>query len=232
MTKIRNNRFKDAPWYSEENDVTVIVGGAGGISSWLSLFLARAGFKLVVYDFDKIEEHNLGGQLYRSKDVTKPKVEALNEILREFTDTKLHTFEQPYDEKSMRGKFMFAGFDNMKARKVMFENWLDSSQREGEVKSEYIFIDGRLLAEQLQIFCVTGDDQASIDLYKEHYLFSDSEVEDGPCTLKQTTHCAALIASLMTGFFTNHITNVMQKNKMRYVPFRYEYFIPLHYSES
>ena len=28
--------------------------------SWLTFFLVRAGFKPTVYDFDIIEEHNLG----------------------------------------------------------------------------------------------------------------------------------------------------------------------------
>ncbi len=40
----QHNRFKDAPWYAKE-DVNVLIGGAGGIGSWLTLFLSRANFK-------------------------------------------------------------------------------------------------------------------------------------------------------------------------------------------
>ena len=88
-----------------------------------------------------------------------------------------------------------------------------------------IFIDGRLRAEQMQIFCVTPD---KIEEYEKH-LFDDSEVEDAPCTLKQTSHSAAMIASHMTAFFTNHLTNNNSGDIDRTVPFLWEYFIPLDY---
>ena len=86
-----------------------------------------------------------------------------------------------------------------------------------------IFIDGRLEMEQLQIFCVTPD---KMEEY-EKTLFDDAIVEDLPCTMKQTSHSAAMIASLMTSFFTNHITNVREGMIVREVPFYHEFFIPM-----
>ena len=52
-------RFKDAPWFPVASE-PVLIGGAGGIGSWLTFFLAKIGFSPIVYDFDTIEEHNLG----------------------------------------------------------------------------------------------------------------------------------------------------------------------------
>ena len=69
----------------------------------------------------------------------------------------------------------------------------------------------RLTMEQLQIFCVTPD---KIEEYEKH-LFDDSEVEDAPCTMKQTSHSAAMIASHMVGLFSNHMTNNAVKDKDR-----------------
>ena len=38
-------------------------------------------------------------------------------------------------------------------------------------------------------------------------LFEDSEVPDLPCTMKQTSHIAAMIATHITSLFLNYITN-------------------------
>lgn len=217
-------RFKDAPWF-EEKLVPVIVGGAGGIGTWLSLLLTRAGLTPYVYDFDLIEEHNIGGQLFSKKHIGKHKVDALAEIVKDFTGEDIATFNQRYELGSMTTDYVFSAFDNMQARKDMFENWKNHIQSGDSPNA--IFIDGRLTAEQLQIFCVTPD---RIKDYEEH-LFDDSEVEDAPCTMKQTSHCAAMIASHMVGFFTNHLTNINMEDDERNIPFFYEYYIPIVYTQ-
>ena len=63
----------------------------------------------------------------------------------------------------------------------------------------------------------------------DYHLFDDTEVQDAPCTMKQTSHSAAMIASHMVGFFTNHMTNNAVEEKDRTVPFFWEYFIPINY---
>jgi hypothetical protein len=237
MNEQRSSRFKDAPWFPKSY-TTTIIGGAGGIGSWLAVLLTRAGFHPAVYDFDSFEDHNMGGQFVTRNFIGQPKVVALRSLVADFTGISLNTFNQPYDQSSMADNFMFSGFDNMQARKVMFEKWkllVVEWQKTMQSKEPYgehnpysftpIFIDGRLLMEQLQIFCVTPD---KIEEYEKH-LFDDKEVDDGPCTLKQTSHSASMIASFMTGFFTNHITNCIEKDNSRAVPFFWEYFIPINY---
>jgi len=227
-------RFKDAPWFPLD-EVNVIVGGVGGIGSWLTLMLSRAGFIPMVYDFDTFEIHNMSGQLVPERLIGTIKVDAVAEVVKEFTGTTIHTFNEKYTAESMSHHYVFSGFDNMQARKDMFKAWCDyvvDWQAEGHkakmLDTTYlqdipIFIDGRLLMEQMQIFCVTPD---RIEDYKKH-LFDDAEVAEAPCTLKQTSHSAAMIASHMVGFFTNHMTNVYAKDVIRNVPFQWEYFIPL-----
>lgn len=219
------DRFKDAPWFPQRDEL-VMIGGAGGIGSWLAFFLARAGFKPTIYDFDIIEEHNLGGQLFRHSDIGVPKVMAVQSILQAFCGDTINTVSQAVTHETPTHHFMFSAFDNMAARKTLFEVWKRSIPN---CSVTPLFIDGRLEAEQLQIFCVTP---GNMDEYERDHLFSDSEVEDTPCTMKQTSHAAAMIATHMMAFFTNHITNIYEREIIREVPFYYEYFIPANLTEE
>ena len=237
MNEVQSSRFKDAVWHPKK-DTHVVIGGAGGIGSWLSLLISRAGFFPIVYDYDNIEEHNMGGQLFAKHHIGLSKVEAVKKIVKDFADTDIHDMNERYTADTMSHNYVFSAFDNMQARKDMFEAWcknVESWQSFNDTiikgggtdtdKEIPIFIDGRLTAEQMQIFCVTPD---KIEEYKAH-LFDDSEVEDAPCTLKQTSHSAAMIASHMTAFFTNHFANVLTESKDRNIPFYWEYFIPINY---
>lgn len=224
MLQQQQNRFKDAPWFPKENE-TVMIGGAGGIGSWLALFLTRAGFKPMVYDFDTIEEHNLGGQLFREEDIDKFKVNALFDVVKMLSSQEISTSTEKITIDSPTHYFMFSAFDNMKAREDLFEVWKKSIPNSLVTP---IFIDGRLEMEQLQIFCVTPD---KINQY-EQTLFGDEQVEDAPCTMKQTSHSAAMIATLMTAFFTNHMVNVYERQVCREVPFYHEFYIPIVLTES
>lgn len=229
MIEGQHDRFKDAPWYRKHGN-DIIIGGAGGIGSWLALFLARAGFKIVVYDHDRYEVHNMGGQFVDHAHISTLKVDALSDLINEFSDESITTFDQMYDETGMRSRYIMSGFDNMEARKIMFNNWKSHCHNNvrGAVAGQYpILIDGRLLMEQMQIFCVRWSKSEDVETYEKVHLFDDSEVADETCTLKQTTHSAAMIAAMMTGFFTNHVTNMVLNKEVRAVPFMTEYFIPL-----
>lgn len=213
------DRFKDAPWF-EEGKESVFVGGAGGIGSWLSIFLSRAGFKVHLHDFDTIEAHNIGGQLFKPSFIGLTKVDAIANLSREFSTTEIFTSTSKVSEDTPPHHFMFGAFDNMDARKALFASW--KSGIESSMVTP-ILIDGRLEAEHLQIFCVTP---ANMDRYEREELFDDSSVPDLPCTLKQTSHTAAIIAGIMTGFFTNHLTNIYAREVLREVPYFYEFVIP------
>lgn len=222
---LKITRFKDAPWFPKE-PTDVLVGGAGGIGSWLVLLLARANFEVTVYDFDTVEEHNIGGQLFRMSNIGQHKVTAVHKNTHEFADKIIQSVNEKVTAETPTNFFVFTAFDNIQARKDMFNSWSELAKewlKDNSIGPEPIFIDGRLTMEQLQIFCVTP---STMDKYPEH-LFDDAEIEEAPCTLKQTSHSAAMIASHMVGLFTNHFTNVQEKDTVREVPFFWEFFIPL-----
>lgn len=220
-----NLRFQGLDWYSQDNAPVVVVGGAGGIGSWLAFFLARANFNVTLSDFDTVEEHNIGGQLFKRSQIGKYKAEAVGRNVSEFSTNTINAQIVKITEETATHEFMFSAFDNMDARRAMFKVW----KRSWNSMNRPIFIDGRLNAEQFQIFCVTPE---NADEYERMHLFKDSEVEDAPCSAQQTTHTAAMIAGHMVGFFTNHITNINLRDEVREIPFMYEYFTPMNLTVS
>lgn len=200
------DRFKEAPWYNPDQSVTI--GGVGSIGSWLTIFMGRLVNTIYIYDFDKVEEHNLSGQAYGVGNIDQEKSEAIK-----ITSASLN----PNTKIVRRGKFnkgsgvtpiCFACFDNMKARRNMFESWKKLDNRK-------LFVDGRLTAEQYWLYAVTPDNE---DKYDKEILLDDGEFEELPCSFKSTTHISAALASAMTTAFTNYCYN-NQVDNIRTLPF-------------
>ena len=220
------SRFSDAIWFKPSQKQNIVIGGVGGIGSWLALFIGRIGVdKIAIYDMDVYEKHNLGGQFAKISDIGELKRAAIIRNMRDFgVGAVVKTLRFPtYTVGSMSSNIMFSCFDNMNARKIMFKNWLDGNSE----NSDAIFIDGRLAMELMQIFCVQRNDIKAINRYQTEFLFSDDEVEEAACTLKQTSHSAAMIAGFMTSFYTNWLVNITERKEVRSVPFMTEYFIPI-----
>lgn len=230
------NRVKGASWFPSLYNKDVMVLGQGGIGSWTSLLLARIGCKLYIYDMDKYEVHNMTGQIVKQAHLERYKVSAMAEVIAEFSpNSEVYPTAERYTSDSPANDIMICGFDNMLARKIAFENWKRNMEQDvhdiGADRASYFFQDGRLLAEQLQIFNIPGDREDLIERYEKEYLFDDSEVKEAECTFKQTSHCAAMIASHMVGFLTNWVVNNLivdgRKSPIRSLPFYYQYVIPI-----
>ena len=227
--EIKDNfgRLKGASWFNEIYKKDILVIGSGGIASWTNFLLARCGATLHIFDFDIIEEHNLGGQLFRFKDVGKSKVQAIKDIIGEFCEAEVNIYNEKYTSESITNNITIMGVDNMSTRKIGFENWLNYINENPEEKDNSLFIDGRLSMTVLQIFCIKGNDLSAITKYQQEHLFDDSQVEEEECTAKQTSHCAAMIASHIVGFLTNFLAPESFD-----VPFFYSYIIPPNMTEN
>lgn len=225
--KSQHGRFKDLPWYPKE-ETHLIVGGVGGIGSWTVLLLAKAGFKVFAYDFDFVEEHNIGGQLYRKKDVGKAKVHALKEIVKEFTNEDIYCFTERMGVDSMTNDYVISCFDNISARRMMYNSW--KKVWSGDRRA--IFLDASLAAEQFGVYAIKANDPVAQKKYETEYLsIKDEDIEDAPCTARQTSHFAAAVAARLVTLFTNHITNVNEGANIRQLPFESSYFGPLDLTE-
>lgn len=204
MIDTLRSRFSDAPWMKNIEEVESTIGGAGGIGSWLTLFLSRVGISCTVYDFDNIEPHNIGGQWYKKQDVNKSKVKALQDNISDFSDIDITTMNEKVTEETLVNPYCFSAFDNMQARKDLFKAWKEQNKDDPNA----IFIDGRLAAETWEVYCIRNTPE-DIAFYEDpDILFEDSEVPDAPCTMKQTSPYAGMIGSYMSAQFVNHLTNI------------------------
>jgi len=220
------SRFSSAEWFNKIQEKNVILAGLGGIGSYVAFLLGRVKInRLILFDNDIVEEGNLSGQLYGKNAIGTSKVSATINALDNMCDFRnLMAYEELYTSDSDAEDIMICGFDNMVARKTFFNNWkahVESKSIEG--RKECLFIDGRLAAESLQIFCITGDDTRNIKRYEEEFLFSDEEADATVCSYKQTSYMANMIGSLIVNLFINFCTNECSPLIPRDLPFLTEY---------
>lgn len=229
---IENSRFKDLPWAEQATKTYALVVGAGGIGSWTSLFLARAGITIHCYDHDILEEHNLGGQFFMHEDIGLNKCSALQQaIYSACGSTKLFDYSAiPFSEHiytMAMYDIIISAVDNMSARKQIFDAWRNRFVEDNNPERKSLLIDGRLLAEQFQIYCVHNTDTEAIRKYHKT-LFDDDEIKDEPCTARQTSHVAGMIGSMITTFATNYLANQLSPmTASRAVPFLTEFYGPI-----
>ena len=219
-------RFSSALWYEKIQEQNIILAGIGGIGSFVTFLLSRMNpISITIYDPDRVEAVNMSGQLYRITDIGEYKTNAINSIVRSYSGYYgINYLSERYDYNSLVGKIMICGFDNMEARALFFNKWLNyvNSLPENE-KKECLFLDGRLAAEEFQVLCIKGDDEFNINRYKDEFLFSDEEAEETICSYKQTTFMANMIASVMVNLFVNFIANRCNPIIDRDVPFYTSY---------
>jgi hypothetical protein len=219
-------RFSGAEWFNEIQKKNIIVAGQGGIGSNLSFQLARMHpASMVLYDDDTVETVNMAGQLYARNDIGKSKVTAISDMITSYTNMQnIYAVKDKFTYSTEAGNIMMCGFDNMEARRVFFSKWHDHVMSvPAEERKNCLYLDGRLSLDTLQVFCITGDDAINGAIYRDKYLFSDSEAEHTVCSMKQTTYLACMIGSIMTNLFTNWVADLLDPIIPYDLPFFTEY---------
>lgn len=216
------SRFSSAIWYDNIKKKTVTLAGVGGIGSYVGFLLARMKPAFMfIYDDDIVEAVNMSGQLYGQSDLGRPKVSALAGMIRNYAGYgNVFAMTERFTNESEASDIMICGFDNMAARRLFFNKWVNHVQsKPEEERKNCLFIDGRLAAEEFQILCIKGDDEYNINRYNDEFLFSDAEADETICSYKQTTFCANMIASYMVNLFVNFCANQCEPIIDRDLPF-------------
>lgn len=224
-------RFSGAEWFNKMQEVGVSIIGLGGIGSWLALLLSRLKIRaMYCKDMDRVEAVNLAGQLYQSNDVGFNKTDAVRNLINRFNDRRpsmyMDTTEFTVDSHIPTISYntpvynVMLGLDSITARQTVYNCWKRTVMHDS---NEYILIDGRLTADKWQIFAIPSKDQKRMEVYEREWLFPQSEAQHLPCSFKQTTYMAAMIASYMCNLFVNFIAESTKPIVPYSIPFMTEF---------
>jgi len=184
------------------NDIKEGIGliGAGSIGSPTALGLLKMGIReLFIWDFDKVEEHNLPNQLYQKNDVGVFKVKALEKRLKEYIigDQKIKTITKAWDGTIK--PIMISAIDSMDERKKIWEKIKDDQNCS-------LYIEARTGAEMIRIYAFNPNSITAQEFY-EKTLYPSSEAEDLPCSARAIFYnqfiVAGLIGSIVKKYFKN-----------------------------
>lgn len=170
-------------------DKPITIIGAGAIGSFTALSLAKMGFEdITVYDFDTIEVENMNCQFYRFSDIGKPKVEALKELVFDFTKVKINAINDKYQGEPL-GSIVIAAVDSMEIRSMIW----NAQKKSPSCK---FVIDPRMGAETAMLHVFNPHDAKDVKSY-EKTLYSDDEAMHERCTAKATMYTACMLSGLV-----------------------------------
>lgn len=175
---------------------SILIVGAGSIGSWTALALLKLGCSdITVLDYDEVEAHNAGSQVYDSADDGRKKVEALKSKLISLTEIQPHYVDAQITADNVND-FLFgfdviiSAIDNIEGRKLIFDTLK-------ELNPEKLYIDGRMAGNAIEIYTIPMNDPEKIKIY-ESSLFTDGEAIHIPCSERSVVYNCFVIAGMIT----------------------------------
>ena len=180
--------------------------GCGAIGSSAAVQLCRMGGEIFnLYDFDMVEEANIGVSQYTQDDIGKYKVNALEDHLTNISPSvTAHTNNERFTQYAPTGNdrdIIILGFDSMESRLEAVSIICDKL-----IPKEYqpkCIIDGRMGAEHYQQYIIN---EPTLSKYKK-YWYTDESGSEEPCNAKATSYCSNMSGS----FIANAVRKIVMK---------------------
>lgn len=186
------------PLYVLDQKINII--GSGAIGSFTALSLAKMGFtNLTVFDDDTIGVENLNCQFFRHSDVGKSKVNALKELIFDFTGKTIEVVNDRWNG-AVLGGVIISAVDSMEVRRQLF----DAHYKKGYNTS--LIIDSRMGAQTSMLYTYNPLSIVEGESY-EKTLYSDSEAVQEPCTSKATIYCSLGLSSYVCAVVKEFVVN-------------------------
>jgi molybdopterin/thiamine biosynthesis adenylyltransferase len=178
-------------------DLTVTIIGCGAVGSITAVSLAKMGVgRLVLYDPDSVEDHNLPNQWFKATDIGQLKVEALAETISDYADDAVvESRPEKYRGRKFKSNVVVCCIDNMEGRHFIWKR----------VKEQRppLYIDSRMGPEISQVFCVG---YGHSEEYESFRLIPPSEAVQERCTAKATIYGANQTAAIICAAVRRYVT--------------------------
>ena len=171
-----------------DNKISIVGCGANG--GFIGMCLAKIGMtKFVLYDFDKIESHNIPNQLFEEASVGKLKVDETKDVMERMnSDVEIETHLK-YNKTLLKTQIVISCVDKMSVRKEIF----NACKKDDTVQ---LFIDTRMSMLEGQVYIIDMNCQEDVDYY-EQTLFSDKEAVQTRCTDRSILFTVLGISSIV-----------------------------------
>lgn len=170
-TKRHDEVFNHYAFGSRRIDVI----GCGATGSRIAMALAKMGVEnLHIWDFDKIEEHNIANQDYDINQIGMYKTQALAQRIKDSTDLDVTIHNEAHDGSQMLGGVVFVLTDNMETRRTIYENRLRY-----KLSTEFM-IETRMGADSGRIYAINPCNFGHVQAY-EKTLYTDETASSSLC---------------------------------------------------
>lgn len=192
-------RTRSSGLLPEDTLITPIhIIGAGSIGSFTTLALSKMGFRdIATQDQDRVDDPNIGCQLFGPKDKDILKVAALDELMNRLCGSATFAITDKYEDEELNASIIIAAVDNMQTRTNIFE---------AHVSKTKTLIDCRMGAETLLLYVVPLADTDACMKYAKT-LYTSAEAHQEPCTMRSTAYTALIAAGLIGLAVKEVVTN-------------------------
>ena len=181
-------------------DTPITFIGGGAIGSFAALQAAKMGCtNITVWDDDEVSVENMNCQFFPFRSIGRRKVDALAELIHDFTQVEIQTRPRRYTGSVKLDGIVITSVDSMAARKAIWDANKDHARCN-------IIIDPRMSIEDALMYVMNPNckkDQAEY----EATLYTDDEAASERCTAKATIYTANLLSGLVVKALKNHLMN-------------------------
>lgn len=199
---------------------TIHIVGCGATGSHLAIQLIKLGAnKLMLWDFDTVEQHNLTNQIWEVADIGKQKIDVLVEKILEinpYIPEKNLIKKGKWEGQFLEG-YVFCCVDSMELRKEIYE----INQYNTDIK---VMFDPRLGSTTGSVYTYEWNEHNIEELIKlSNFKDDEMDVERSLCgtPINIGTTLQAVVNNLLINF-VNYLNNELYYQQIYFEPLKYK----------